>query len=243
LSGEEYRRRLARALGDSFLRSMVTELPFGSGSGFRSRRVRQAGYVFCARIGEHDTPWFRFVAADQATWRPLDRIDKATGEPVPWVDGDTLTCLVASDPGEENGAQQYLPDEAAQGVFAAWERAQTDIHAKWSVLADWANLQPQIEKALRDAVELVSDHGAHLAPEVQGDLVARLSGRWERAIVREVRGIVRDEEKTPRQKVDALLQFVTETGLPIPEQPQPLPAISRSDIRVVCWMAVQPEGD
>jgi hypothetical protein len=36
---------------------------------------------------------------------------------------------------------------------------------------------------------------------------------------------------------------VTETGLPIPEQPQPLPAISRSDIRVVCWMAVQPEGD
>jgi hypothetical protein len=243
LSGEEYRRRLARALGDSFLRSMVTELPFGSGSGFRSRRVRQAGYVFCARIGEHDTPWFRFVAADQATWRPLDRIDKATGEPVPWVDGDTLTCLVASDSGEENGAQQYLPDEAAQGVFAAWERAQTDIHAKWSVLADWANLQPQIEKALRDAVELVSDHGAHLAPEVQGDLVARLSGRWERAIVREVRGIVRDEEKTPRQKVDALLQFVTETGLPIPEQPQPLPAISRSDIRVVCWMAVQPEGD
>lgn len=51
------------------------------------------------------------------------------------------------------------------------------------------------------------------------------------------------EEKTPRQKVDALLQFVTETGLPIPEQPQPLPAISRNDIRVVCWMAVQPEGE
>lgn len=240
LSGEEYRRRLGRALGDNFLRSMVLELPFGSGSGFVSKRVRQAGYVFCVRIGEHETPWFRFVAADPVTWTPLDRVDPASGEPIPWIDGDTLTCLVAADPGEDNGDRQVMSDAAATGVFAAWERAQTDVHAKWSELSDWANLQPQIEKALRDAIDLVSDEGGHLGPEVQGDLVARLNGRWERAIVRAVREIVRNEDHSKRERVDALLAFVTETGLPIPEQPQPLVPVRKNDIRVICWMAVEP---
>lgn len=240
LSGEEYRRRLARALGDSFLRSMVLELPFGAGSGFQSRRVRQAGYVFCARIGEHETPWFRFVAADPKTWTVKERSDKTTGNSVPWIDSDTLTCLIAADPGEESNSGQELSDAAAEGVFAAWAHAQSDIHNEWSKLADWANLQPQIERVLRDAIELVSDHGTHLSAEVQGDLAARLNGRWERAIVRQVRTIVRNEEMTPRDRVDALLEFVTEAGLPMPEQPKPLPSVRKDDIRVVCWMAVQP---
>lgn len=91
-----------------------------------------------------------------------------------------------------------------------------------------------------DAIDLVSDEGGHLGPEVQGDLVARLNGRWERAIVRAVREIVRNEELSKRERVDALLAFVTETGLPIPEQPQPLAPVRKNDIRVICWMAVEP---
>lgn len=80
--------------------------------------------------------------------------------------------------------------------------------------------------------------------ELSGTPIEVAVAKWagsDRVIVREVRGILRNENWTPQEKVDALLQFVTETGLPIPEQPQPLPAISRNDIRVVCWMAVQPE--
>lgn len=174
--------------------------------------------------------------------QPLDQIDAATGDAVPWIDADTLTCLVAADPGEENSERQILSDEAAAGVFAAWERAQSDVHAKWAELSDWANLQPQIEKALRDAIDLVSEDGGYLGPEVQGDLVARLNGRWERAIVRAVRQIVRNEALSKSERVDALLAFVTETGLPVPEQPKPLPPARKNDIRVVCWMAVQPGG-
>ncbi|MFM8972559.1 MAG: hypothetical protein ACKOOG_07955 [Actinomycetota bacterium] len=125
-------------------------------------------------------------------------------------------------------------------MFAAWERAQADVHARWSELADWANLQPQIDKALRDVIALVSEEGSHLGPDIQQDLVARLNGRWERAIVRTVRDIIRNDDQTKRARVDELLAFVTETGLPIPEQPQPLPPVRRDDIRVVCWMAVSP---
>jgi hypothetical protein len=240
LSGEEYRRRLGRALGHSdYLRSQVVDLPFGAGSGFVSSRVRQSGYVFCARIGEHDTPWFRYVAVDNDTWTPLHRKDPASGDMVPWIDADTLTCLIAADPGEENGETQVLSDAAASGVFAAWEVAQRHIHGKWSELTDWANLQPQIEKALRDAIAMVADHGAHLG-ELQGDLIARLNGRWERAIVRSVREIIRRDDLTNRDKADKLLEFVTETGLPIPEAAKALPPVRIDDIRVVCWMAVSP---
>jgi hypothetical protein len=240
LSGEEYRRRLGRALGDPFLQQMVIDLPFGAGSGFVSSRVRQAGYVFCARIGDHAQPWFRFVAVDQDTWQPFDRRDPQSGDTVPWIDRDTLTCLIAADPGEENGDQQVMAEAAAVGVFGAWERARDDIHHQWSLLTDWANLQPQIEKALRDAIELVSENGGHLDLQTQSDLIARLNGRWERAVVRSVREIIRDENLTPRTKVDHLLGFVTEAGLPMPEQPEVLPSVRIDDIRVVCWMAVTP---
>lgn len=240
LSGEEYRRRLARSLADPFLREMVLDLPYGSGSGFRSRRIRQAGYVFCARIGDYETPWFRFVAADQDTWKPVERQNAATGEMSPWIDEDTLTCLVAADPGEESAVEQELSQEAQVGVFEAWALAQEHIYTQWSALSDWANLQPKIEKALRQAIELVSEHGGHLGLEIQGDLVARLNGRWERAVVKAVREIVRDEERTARDRVDALHKFVTDTGLPIPEQVAPLSPVRRDDIRVVCWMAVTP---
>lgn len=235
LSGEEYRRRLSRAMSDHFLRDMVTGLPFGSGSGFVSTRIRQAGYVFCVRIGDHDVPWFRFVAADRVTWQPLDRSDGA-----PWIDADTLTCLIAADPGESNSDTQVLSDEAQAQVFDAWDRARTDVHAAWSLLTDWANLEPQIEKALRDAIHLVSEHGSHLSNEDQGDLINRLNGKWERAIVRSVREILRDEDLTEKAKVSALREFVTETGLPLPERPQPLPPVRIEDIRVVCWMAITP---
>jgi hypothetical protein len=243
LSGEEFRRRLARAMEDTYTRSVVEGLPFGSGSGFVSKRVRQAGYVFCARIGEHEAPWFRFVAADPTSWAPLDRTDPATGERVPWIDDDTLTCLSASDPGDDHASEQVLSDVASVQVFQAWERARDDIHTTWSRLTDWANLEPKIERALRDAIQLVADRGGFLGHEAQSDLMARLNGRWERAIVRSVREIVRDEDLSEAERVTALRTFVADAGLPIPEVAEPLPPVRPDDIRVVCWMAVTPPTD
>ncbi|CAB4791395.1 MAG: helicase [Actinobacteria bacterium] len=241
LSGEEYRRRLGRALGDSQLREMVLGLPYGSGSGFVSKRVRQAGYVFCVRIGDHAQPWFRFVAADAASWVPLNRRNPLTGGMVPWIDSDLLTCLIAADPGDNHLLEQTLSDEATTGVFASWERARDDVYHQWTELTDWANLEPQIEKALRDAIFLVGEYGGHLGVDVQGDLIARLNGRWERGIVKSVREILRREDLDERRKADKLLEYVTEAGLPIPERAKPLAPVRIEDVRLVCWMAVSPE--
>jgi hypothetical protein len=232
LSGEEYRRRLGKAMQGAYPREDVLNLPYGSGSGFVSTKIRQSGFVFCVKAGAHKTPWFRFVAADNTTWTPLNKNDGS-----PWIDDDTLTCLIAADPGEREEIQ-VIPDAALKTVFDAWAKARQDVHHEWSKLTDWANLEPQVPKALRAAIDIVFEHGHCLSPEEQQDLVGRLNGRWEYAIVKSVRGIVRDENSSDTEKVMLLQKFVKDTGLPLPIKPEPLPAVRIDDIRVVCWMAV-----
>lgn len=232
LSGEEYRRRLYRALSDHNTRNDVESLPFGSGSGHISTRINQPGYVFCAKIGDHPTPWFRFIPVDRNTWRPRTNNDNE----VPVV-ADTLRCLMAADPGDGEH-QQVLDERQTTHVFEAWALARNDIHNEWSKLTDPANLQPQIPYTLRRAVELVLEHGSYLGPEQQTDLVARLNGKWEKSVVNVVRNIIRGESDNTREKIQKLQQFVKETGLPMPKPPEPLPPVSPDEIRVVCWMAV-----
>lgn len=252
LSGEEYRRRVSKALGDSpFVREQVLGLPYGSGSGFVSQRIRRSGYVFCIRIGEHPEPWFRFVATDPTTWLPLERVvaraaDSADDDETvvaatePWIDSDLLTCLVAADPGADQNREQELPEAASTAVFAAWEVARRHAYDQWTALTDRANLQPQLEKAVRRAVDLVATHGGFLEPTAHAELIGRLSGRWERGIVRSIREIIRREDRSDQEKVVDLQDFVAEAGLQMPEEATPLDPIRPEDIRVVCWMAVSP---
>ena len=109
---------------------------------------------------------------------------------------------------------------------------------EWSKLTDRANLEPQVPKALRSAIDLVFEHGQALSPEEQGDLINRLNGRWEHAIVKSVRDIVRDEKTSNVAKVGLLQRFVKDAGLPLPVRPEPLRSVRIDDIRVVCWMAI-----
>jgi hypothetical protein len=237
LSGEEYRRRLSESLKMANVRRDVLQLPYGAGSGFVSPKVSQAGYVFCARIGSEQKPWFRFVATDSSTWEVRRDVDGA-----PSIFDDTLTCLIAADPGSIAGEQQ-VADPALAKVFDAWEVAQRDIYDRWTFLTDPANLEPKVEKALREAYQIVSDHGGFLGPEDQDVLMAKLNGRWSKSVVKAVRKIVRDDDLSNKKKVKAIAAFVSEVGLSIPEKPRPLKGIRKDDVRVVCWMAVSPSVD
>jgi ERCC4-related helicase len=230
LSGEEYRRRLTKASRSDGLRKEVLALPYGSGSGFVSSRIRQPGWVFCARIGDHPKPWFRFVAADPSTWLPTLN---ESGQPL--VVSDTLTALVASDPGGD-ATEVFLPDAAASGVYAAWEIAHRDMFESWMWMTDRKNLQPEIPLALREAAGLVIEHGDVLGVE-QNQLLQKLNAKWDKEIVDAVRRIVRSE-KSNNEKLLELAEYVQTQGLRAPEPLKPLPVIDKDDIRVVCWMAV-----
>ena len=105
-------------------------------------------------------------------------------------------------------------------------------------MTDPANLEPKVEKALREAYQLVADHGGFLGSQDQIQLMAKLNGRWSKSVVKAVRKIVRDDDLSSKKKIKALAEFATDVGLSIPEQPKPLKVVRREDIRVVCWMAV-----
>ena len=230
LSGEEYRRRLTKAMRSDALRGEVESLPFGSGSGFVSSRIRQPGWVFCAKIGDHPKPWFRFVAADPATWEPKLNAD---GEPL--VITDTLTALVAADPGGE-ATEAYLPNGSMTGVYSAWEIAHNDIFNSWAWMTDAKNLRPDVPLALREAALLVAEHGDVLGAE-QNSLLQKLNAKWDKEIVDAIRLIVRSNDSNP-DKLKKLSAYVHGQGLRAPEPVKPLPVIQKDEIRVVCWMAV-----
>jgi hypothetical protein len=131
-----------------------------------------------------------------------------------WIVEDTLASLVASDPGGHE-AEQHLPDAASEGVFEAWALAQEHIFRSWSWLTDVANLQPDVPLALREAAELVANHGAHLGVATPQDLVQRLNGRWDKRIVDRVREIVRSENPVS-ERIEKLVEFVSDAGLEPP---------------------------
>jgi hypothetical protein len=192
--------------------------------------------VFCARIADHPQPWFRFIVADETTWTPYLRPETSDA----WIVEDTLSSLVAADPGDRE-TEQHLPEAASAGVFEAWTLAQEHIYRSWSWLTDVANLQPDVPLALREAADLVANHGSHLGVEHQRDLVQRLNGRWDKRIVDRVRGIVRSEASAT-ERIEGLIEFVSEVGLEAPPPPIPLPVIEPDDVRLVCWMAVSATG-
>jgi hypothetical protein len=98
LSGEEYRRRLLKAFDHEATKSRVLALPWGSGSGF-VRDSADPGLVFCARVGDHEKPIYRYLPlTGDLTTRTTQT---ATGEDVPYVVRETLSCLSHADPGAD----------------------------------------------------------------------------------------------------------------------------------------------
>ncbi|MBB5140536.1 hypothetical protein HNP84_010304 [Thermocatellispora tengchongensis] len=233
LSGEEYRRRYQSQLANPELREAVLRLPWGSGTGFARAGGAQPGLVFCARIGDHSRPWFRYV--------PLNDDFTITcneqGHPV--VIDDTLSCLDAADPGGPETPAE-LVEAVYQAAFPAWAHAKRHILATWMHNADPANLQPPIPRVMRDAAELVRQYGAHLGDR-QDELVERFQAPYSPRIQRALReGLA--YQGTVRQRVDHLAELADRLGLVRQTAPEPLPPIREDDIHLVCWIAIVPQS-
>ncbi|WP_225991550.1 helicase-related protein [Actinomadura montaniterrae] len=230
LSGEEYRRQLAANLNNPLTRRTVLELAWGSGSGFVRTGV-QPGLVFCARIGDHPKPWFRYVPlTPDLTIEPDD-----DGSPI--VIDDTLACLTAADPGGPDTPAEF-PDAVYQAAINAWTVAKAHIVDAWTHNTDPANLQRPVPKVMRDAAELVRQHGAHLGDQ-QDELVERLQAPYSPRILRTVRATM-NQLGSPRDRVDQVADLADRLGLVHQHAPHPLPPITSDDVHLVCWVAITP---
>lgn len=227
ISGEEYRQELKQQLADARIASDVKALAWGSGSGFAVEA--DPGYVFCLRVGDHQEPLFRFV--------PLDD----PGEPD--VEDDTLACLSRSRPPHGVQTERVMDEAILQGAFVAWEAARDDVVANWNHRADPANIAPEVPKAMRDARELVFEHGTGvLDGSRQKALIEIIETPRPERVLREVRSVLR-QDVTPPERVKALDELVKTLGLePVPAA-KPLPEIDHDDVHLVCWLARVWSGD
>jgi len=230
LSGEEYRRRLRRATEPSSLGADVQRLPYGSGSGFVSPTARTNGYAFCVRIAGNPQPVFRYVPVDDQ-WFPYREDD---GQAI--VHRETLKALSTADPGSDQ-TERDLSDDAYDGAFDAWAAAHADVAAEWELLADPAAFAPNIRRALREAANLVADHGEHLGAQ-QDSLYRRLntvpSSRVERAVKEILNG-----GHSPRETVRLLAELADAENLQPAPPPPTIDPVHPAEIRLVAWMAVK----
>ncbi len=219
-SGEEFRAELRRALEDPDTAARLKWLPWGTGSGMAVRAGGEAGYVFCAKVGDDDHPQFRFVAN--------------SGE----VRSDTLECLWLARPADDFETPRVLDDASAAAAFDAWEVAQADIVARWNHFSDKANLEPKIPAALRQAAEIVrANPPPQMTDEEVGTAIDALQAPYTERVTRLVRKALRNSP-TPAEQAEAILTVVEEQGLQPQPAPEPLPEITADDVHLVCWQAL-----
>jgi len=144
LSGEEFRRELTEALNDPHWKNSVRNLPWVGGSGKAAEG--SGGFVFCARVGDHPRPQYR--------WVPLAEGGKSVE--VEAIVEDTLTCLGKAVCTPET--ERVLPENIANLAYGAWEVARQHIFERWIEATDPANMQPPIPKPMRDAADLLRSH-------------------------------------------------------------------------------------
>ncbi len=230
LSGEEFRRRLFKAMNDfKLLRDQVSHLPYGAGSGFVNPRAKSNGYVFCVKIAGRPDPWFRFVKAND-DWS----ISEVDGKPV--IQDEHLFSLTMADPKEKETLRD-VSEAAYAGAFPAWQAAQASVHETWKKLTDPINLQPETHKAFQDAAIFVRQKGGALGYETQALTISRLRSVPSRRVSNAMRSLL-NKDLGDAELLTEIIQLLDFEGIQPAPEPKPLPEVNLSEVRLIAWMAV-----
>ena len=225
LSGEEFRQELRQAMEDTNLAEQISYLPWGSGSGMRTASSDgRTGYVFCARVGDHAAPVFRFVGTGEQTGTaPVD---------------ESLTCLHLARPPRGFETPRTLADDDAEGAFAAWKIAQDDIVSRWNVMSDKANLEPRIAPRLARAAEIVREHPPPGMTQDEIDrIVDTITAPYSERTIRTLAAALKSSTSPAEQAVE-VIGVIDVLGLQPYVPPEPLPEITPDDVYCVTWLAL-----
>lgn len=218
-SGEEYRQELRLGI-DKHGEDTISAMPWGSGSG-KYVPGDKDGYVFCAKVGDSKQPLYRYVDASG---------------PETEINGDVLTCFSWAQC--EQAEPRVLSVEMMTGAYPAWERARNDILEWWIKNTDPASHQPNIPKAIREAVGILRDPRTGLTSDHTHNLIDILEAPYETRIRTMVRKLVEEYRHDPRAFARNIDHLVREEGMTKPEAAPAFPLIDIDDIHLICWMAI-----
>jgi hypothetical protein len=136
-----------------------------------------------------------------------------------------------------------VPPALADAVFGFWDLALKDILAEWDDLSDPANLQPPVRLLNRQVAAFLRAHPLH---DGDSDKLAKALDVLEAPWPRREEGLLRQQFQDRTGPASArsfrLIEWILATGLERFEPPPPLPPIVPDDVRLVCWMALEPEN-
>lgn len=231
LSGEEYRRRLLNAFEYVSLKDEVLRLPFAAGSGFVNPNLKQSGFVWCIKMGDHPEPWFAWTPVDE-NWNVLK---DENGLEV--VDEDKLRSLVAADPGDAN-CQRILDSTTYEAAFDAWATAQKRTWDRWQDMTDAKAFMPDLPRVMRDAIQFVYGAKTDRSVADKQDLINRLNSVPRVSAQRKIREVL-NSDGNDEEKFKNLIEAVDLHGLRPVEPGKPLNKINLNDVRLITWMAVK----
>ena len=235
-TGEEYRQTLRKAYHD--LGKGIAKLPWKAGSGMR--KGKQRGLFFCAVVGhdsDYERTYLRFVPATPK-WEPVREMDSIIHE--------LGTCLRMIECEKETPI--WFPDGFHERVYAFWDIAQNNILDHWMRETDPANLQPKVERINHQVAEFIRAHPPReIGSNETKDALDILESPWPRREQIMLRGWFKTASEQDRPKDQDLsrdlVNNILETGLQPSRPPPPLPLIEKDDINLLCWMAIECEGD
>ena len=225
LSGEEFRQELREALEDIDLADQIKSLPWGSGSGMVAAGPdSRPGYVFCARVGDHSRPIFRFVETG----------NDADGSVV----DETLACLDKARPLAGFNTERLLDDTAIQGAFDAWDTARAHIVDRWNFMSDKANLEPTIPPRLRRAADILREHPPTEFTQHEIDrAIDTINAPYSERTIRTFQAAINSTD-IPTEQAEKILRVIDDLGLEPYIPPDPLPEITPADVHLVTWIAL-----
>ena len=225
-SGEEYRQILRDFLQTNSER--ITNMPWKVGSGMTKGRER--GVFFCADID--GKPYLCFVRADQ-DWQPRD--DEQA------IEIRLGTCLRLIEAKEKTPLLDPMPIDIDE-VCAFWDKAQAHFYADWACKTDPANLTPSTRPLNRRVIEFLDKHKPEtLSDDDLHEVISVLASEWSRRDESGLRTIFDSEDHSGTEKAGFLIDWIKRTGIPPLQAPDPFPPIDRLDIKLVCWMVIEPE--
>ena len=214
-TGEEYRQELRKAL--TTMREEIESIPWKAGSGMRGDR---SGHVFAAIIDKRI--YVRFVPL-----APSEDVEAELGACLRLIEATPETPTV-------------LSGEMRAAAFPAWERARENIYAAWMQETDPANLQPRLRPLNRQIADYLRETPPDdISDEMIGEILDAVESPWSRREENAIRAVYEADYPSAIERSKALVREVRRLGIEPFRAPEPLPPISRDEVHVIAWMAIE----